>query len=135
MDSVTIADKVPDLGNLKALLALNLSKNALFGAVPEGLVNHPTLRNLDLSSNKLTGDVPVGQKNSSLSIVDFSDNKLNLTQVNMSSVHYLNLSSNKYAGKGEELHVKLSSDGAVVDLRGNPFQCSYPGFFCCNVLC
>jgi Leucine-rich repeat (LRR) protein len=120
---------VPDLKNLIALITLDLRSNALEGSVPASLINHPTLQSLYISNNFLEGLLPVGQSNSSLVVADFSYNRLTLTTVDLPSVKNLNLSSNKYTGKGELLNVKLNSAGAVVDLRGNPFKCSYPGMF------
>ena len=128
MDYVAAAgNNVPDLGNLKALRKLDMSNNRLEGPVPESLINIPALQILNMSSNIFTGTLPVGQSNSSLSIADFSGNRLTLTNITLPSVHLLNLSGNNYMGNGELLDVKLSNTSAVVDLRGNPFKCAYPG--------
>jgi Leucine-rich repeat (LRR) protein len=117
---------VPDLGILTALLNIDMSNNKLEGPVPTSLINLPSITILNMSVNRLVGTLPVVQSNSSLSIADFSYNLLTLTTVDMPSVHRLFLRDNKYAGKGNDLTVKLSSSGASVDLRGNPFKCSYP---------
>ena len=127
MYSVAAVGKVPDLGNLKALLTLDLSHNNLEGPVPESLINLPALQILDISFNHLNDTLPVGQSDSGLGIADFSGNRLTLTNIILPSVHWLNLSGNNYHGNGELLDVKLSNTSAVVDLRGNPFKCSYPG--------
>ena len=128
MDYVAAAgNNVPDLGNLKALRKLDMCNNSLEGPVPESLINMPALQILNMSFNIFTGTLPVGQSNSSLSIADFSGNRLTLTNITLPSVHLLNLSGNNYMGNGELLDVKLSNTSAVVDLRGNPFKCSYPG--------
>ncbi len=132
MDSVTADGTVPDLANMTVLLKLDLSNNALKGPVPASLVNHPTLQILNMSFNLLDGVLPVqvlnssGQSTSSLSIADFSHNRLTLTTVNLPSVHFLDLTKNTVDGKGEQLDVKLSSNAAFVDLRGNNFRCAYP---------
>ncbi len=108
------------------MLTLDLSDNNLEGPVPESLINLPSLQILNISFNRLNDTLPVGQSTSNLSIADFSHNKLMLTTVHLPSVHRLDLSNNNYEGKGEILDIELNSDGAFVDLRGNPFQCAYP---------
>ena len=128
MDYVAAAGNVPDLGNLKALRKFDLSNNSLEGPVPESLINLPALQILNMSFNMFKGTLPVGQSNSSLSIADFSGNRLTLTRIILPSVSSLNLSDNDYAGKGELLHVTLN-DSAFVDLRSNPFSCAYPGTY------
>ena len=127
MDYVAAAGNVPDLGNLKALRKLDMCNNSLEGPVPESLINMPALQILNMSFNMFKDTLPVGQSNSSLSIADFSGNRLTLTNITLPSVHLLNLSGNNYKGNGELLDVKLSNTSAVVDLRGNPFKCAYPG--------
>ena len=127
MDYVAADGNVPDLGNLKALRKFDLSNNSLEGPVPESLINLPALQILNMSFNMFNGTLPVGQSNSSLSIADFSGNRLTLTNITLPSVHLLNLSGNNYMGNGELLDVKLSNHSVVVDLRGNPFKCAYPG--------
>ena len=128
MDYVAAAgNNVPDLGNFKALRKLFLSNSNLEGPVPESLINLPELQILNMAFNIFSGTLPVGQSNSNLSIADFSGNRLTLTNIILPSVHWLNLSGNNYHGNGELLDVKLSNTSAVVDLRGNPFKCSYPG--------
>ena len=48
----------PQLGDLRALRALNLANNALIGRIPEDLSNLDRLESLILSSNDLNGTIP-----------------------------------------------------------------------------
>uniref|UniRef100_A0ACD5V5U8 Uncharacterized protein n=1 Tax=Avena sativa TaxID=4498 RepID=A0ACD5V5U8_AVESA len=47
-----------EIGQLKALLALNFSFNQLTGQIPQSICNLADLQVLDLSSNNLTGAIP-----------------------------------------------------------------------------
>lgn len=49
---------LPGFGDLKNLLALDLSKNDLSGTIPEELSGMSSIENLDLSHNNLTGGIP-----------------------------------------------------------------------------
>ncbi|XP_021812010.1 receptor-like protein 12 [Prunus avium] len=46
------------IGNLRALISLNLSNNALTGHIPSSLGNLTDLESLDLSRNQLSGRIP-----------------------------------------------------------------------------
>ncbi|GMN25258.1 hypothetical protein TIFTF001_040686 [Ficus carica] len=44
----------------KTLVYLDLSENMIYGALPEGLTELPSLRHFNVSSNRLCGKIPVG---------------------------------------------------------------------------
>ncbi|KDP26981.1 hypothetical protein JCGZ_22097 [Jatropha curcas] len=67
-----------ELGNLKNLVVLDLSYNALTGVVPTSIGQLGVLQKLDLSSNSLMGHIPDSiEKLSSLAFIALSNNKLN----------------------------------------------------------
>ncbi|GKV50363.1 hypothetical protein SLEP1_g57070 [Rubroshorea leprosula] len=69
---------IPDeLGELNALLLLNLSHNSLNGQIPSSLGKLAELESLDLSSNKLEGRIPEQlTKLTFLSVLNLSHNEL-----------------------------------------------------------
>ncbi|XP_050384426.1 receptor like protein 22-like isoform X2 [Argentina anserina] len=65
------------VGQLKALYALNLSNNALTGPIPPSLGNLTQLESLDLSNNSLSGTIPPELTVLTfLSFLNLSDNNL-----------------------------------------------------------
>ncbi|CAL5023949.1 unnamed protein product [Urochloa decumbens] len=52
-----------DIGQLKALVSLDLRSNKLIGAIPQSICNLSNLEMLDLSGNHLTGTIPIGLNN------------------------------------------------------------------------
>ncbi|KAJ7300195.1 hypothetical protein O6H91_Y041300 [Diphasiastrum complanatum] len=66
-----------DLGLLKQLLYLNLSRNSFTGNIPSTLGNIFPLASLDLSSNQLYGEIPQSFSFlTSLAKINFSNNNL-----------------------------------------------------------
>ncbi|CAF1931287.1 hypothetical protein Bca4012_073235 [Brassica carinata] len=65
------------IGQVKAVIVLNLSSNGFVGNIPSSLANLNQLESLDLSHNKLSGHIPpdLGQW-TSLSTIRVSHNKL-----------------------------------------------------------
>ncbi|GLT41228.1 hypothetical protein SLA2020_153090 [Shorea laevis] len=94
-----------ELGELNALLLLNLSHNSLSGQIPSSLGKLAELESLDLSSNKLVGRIPE-----------------QLTNLMFLSV--LNLSHNELVGHIPEgtLFSTLSNDSYI----GNSGLCGFP---------
>ncbi|TVU33417.1 hypothetical protein EJB05_25234 [Eragrostis curvula] len=74
----TVDGQIPQqIGNLKALTALNLSFNNLHGEVPQSISNLTNLQLLDLSNNHLTGEIPTALENLHfLSEFNISNNNL-----------------------------------------------------------
>ncbi|KAL5207121.1 hypothetical protein ABZP36_031556 [Zizania latifolia] len=67
----------PEIGQLKALLSLDLSFNKLSGDIPQSICNLTNLLILDLSSNNLTGTIPASVNNLNfLSKFNISNNDL-----------------------------------------------------------
>ncbi|KAL6841416.1 hypothetical protein ACP4OV_028934 [Aristida adscensionis] len=73
-----LAGAVPAaLASCASLVSLNLSRNRLSGPVPDGIWSLPSLRSVDLSGNQLSGTVPGGfPRSSALRLVDLSRNLL-----------------------------------------------------------
>jgi len=68
-----------ELGNLNALIVLNLSHNSLLGRIPLSFRNLRQLESFDLSCNNMNGNIPQ-------------------ELANLNFLGYLNLSFNKLAG-------------------------------------
>ncbi|XP_060674302.1 receptor-like protein 39 [Ziziphus jujuba] len=70
--------KIPkELGQLEALMVLNLSNNALSGHIPSSFGKLKQLESLDLSRNYLNGEIPASLSNLNfLQVLDLSHNRL-----------------------------------------------------------
>ncbi|CAL4971368.1 unnamed protein product [Urochloa decumbens] len=67
----------PEIGQLKALISLDISFNNLTGPIPLSICNLTNLQALDLSSNNLTGAIPSALENLHfLSTLNVSNNNL-----------------------------------------------------------
>ncbi|XP_021741186.1 receptor-like protein 12 [Chenopodium quinoa] len=69
-----------ELGNLNALVVLNLSHNSFFGHIPSYIENLSQIESLDLSCNNFSGNIPV-------------------QLAGLYFLEYLNLSFNKLSGE------------------------------------
>jgi len=49
-----------EIGQLKALVSMDLRSNKLTGEIPQSICNLSNLETLDLSGNHLTGTIPIG---------------------------------------------------------------------------
>ncbi|KAJ1277938.1 hypothetical protein BS78_04G040800 [Paspalum vaginatum] len=66
-----------DIGQLKALISLDISFNSLSGPIPQSICNLTNLEVLDLSNNSLTGEIPAALENLNfLSLFNVSNNNL-----------------------------------------------------------
>ncbi|KAL7618427.1 hypothetical protein Lser_V15G01273 [Lactuca serriola] len=112
---------------------LNLSRNALSGAIPSSVGDLSILGVLDLSHNELSGEVPKGlfTNLSQLRVLKLSNNKFhgqvlsgNLSLGNMERVH---LDNNRFTGKfglrSKEILLELLT---VLDISNNLFEGMIP---------
>uniref|UniRef100_A0A803LMH1 Uncharacterized protein n=1 Tax=Chenopodium quinoa TaxID=63459 RepID=A0A803LMH1_CHEQI len=92
-----------ELGNLNALVYLNLSHNSFSGHIPSSFGNLSWVESLDLSSNALTGKIPT---------------KL----ANLNFLEYLTYPSTSYHERSQQalnfkhsthLHMKATKDSTV----------------------
>ncbi|XP_022843878.1 tyrosine-sulfated glycopeptide receptor 1-like [Olea europaea var. sylvestris] len=76
--SNSISGTIPiEIGQLKFIVALDLSDNNFSGSIPETISNLTNLEKLDLSSNNLSGQIPASLKNLHfLSFFNVADNNL-----------------------------------------------------------
>ncbi|CAN6467662.1 unnamed protein product [Victoria cruziana] len=89
--------------HLSSLTLLDLSGNNLWGQIPPGLLNHPTLQTLYLGFNNLDGPLPdFGNRFSALEEVYFSPNTLHgeipASISNLLHLRILEASGNKFTG-------------------------------------
>ncbi|RCV04509.1 hypothetical protein SETIT_1G007100v2 [Setaria italica] len=67
----------PEIGQLEALISLNISFNNLTGPIPRSICNLTNLEQLDLSNNNLRGEIPAALENLHfLSDFDISNNDM-----------------------------------------------------------
>uniref|UniRef100_K3Z2Z4 Uncharacterized protein n=1 Tax=Setaria italica TaxID=4555 RepID=K3Z2Z4_SETIT len=67
----------PEIGQLKALISLDISFNTLTGPIPPSICNITNLEVLDLSNNNLTGEIPAVLENLYfLAVFNVSNNNL-----------------------------------------------------------
>ncbi|CAA3002190.1 tyrosine-sulfated glycopeptide receptor 1 [Olea europaea subsp. europaea] len=76
--SNSISGTIPiEIGQLKFIVALDLSDNNFSGSIPDTISNLTNLEKLDLSSNNLSGQIPASLKNLHfLSFFNVADNNL-----------------------------------------------------------
>ncbi|CAN6235334.1 unnamed protein product [Urochloa humidicola] len=98
-----LSGAIPELGSCRRLVSLSLAGNMLTGPIPPSLGDLPVLTYIDLSSNDLTGGVPPELQNLKLAL--------------------LNVSYNRLSGR---VPPSLISELPAVFLQGNPGLCG-PG--------
>ncbi|XP_061341212.1 probable LRR receptor-like serine/threonine-protein kinase At3g47570 [Gastrolobium bilobum] len=93
-----------DIGNLKAVILLDISKNQISGSIPTAIAGLQNLQTLNLAHNKLQGNIPdsVGSLISLISL-DLSQNYLfGMIPKSLESLHdlkFINLSYNRLEGE------------------------------------
>ncbi|KAF8643058.1 hypothetical protein HU200_067004 [Digitaria exilis] len=115
------------LANLSALAALDLSGNALQGAIPGGFWRAPSLRAVDLSGNQLGGALRVEAPNTRLLYLNISRNRF--TGVDgleaLSGLVALDVSANRIRAVPPGL--RRLARVKQLDLSGNAMQGRFPG--------
>ncbi|KAJ1267171.1 hypothetical protein BS78_07G036500 [Paspalum vaginatum] len=131
-DSLTMVTKGQELKytqNSIYLMSIDLSKNNLYGQIPEEIGCLAGLINLNFSWNYFTGNIPdtIGTLRS-LESLDLSNNQLYgeipLALSNLTSLSFLNLSYNNLSGRiptGRQLDTL-----DMYDYIGNPGLCGSP---------
>jgi Leucine-rich repeat (LRR) protein len=124
----------PFLGNLTALLRLNLSHNLLSGGLPLELVQSSSIIVLDVSFNRLTGDLselPSSTPAQPLQVLDISSNLFtgrfpSTTWEVMKSLVVLNASTNSFTGQIPTTPCVSAPYFAMLDLSFNKFSGNIP---------
>ncbi|XP_051195023.1 receptor-like protein 2 [Lolium perenne] len=124
----------PFLGNLTALLRLNLSHNLLSGGLPLELVQSSSIIVLDVSFNRLTGDLielPSSTPAQPLQVLDISSNLFtgrfpSTTWEVTKSLVVLNASTNSFTGQIPTTPCVSAPYFAMLDLSFNKFSGNIP---------
>jgi Leucine-rich repeat (LRR) protein len=124
----------PFLGNLTALLRLNLSHNLLSGGLPLELAQSSSIIVLDVSFNRLTGDLselPSSTPAQPLQVLDISSNLFtgrfpSTTWEVMKSLVVLNASTNSFTGQIPTTPCVSAPYFAMLDLSFNKFSGNIP---------
>ncbi|XP_074557993.1 uncharacterized protein LOC141813892 [Curcuma longa] len=122
-----------EIAGCTRLTELHLKENKLNGSIPQGLFSLG-LQVLDLSSNALTGAMPAGTTISeTLQFLDLSDNKLSgkipPEMALFFGLQHLNLSWNGFRSQLPP-ELGLFRNLSVMDLRNNALYGSIPGDLC-----
>lgn len=114
------------LANLSALAALDLSGNALQGAIPGGFWRAPSLRAVDISGNQLGGALRV-EPNPRLESLNVSGNRFTgVAGVDgLAGLDTLDVSSNRIRAVPQGL--RRLTRVSRLDLSGNAMQGRFPG--------
>ncbi|KAF0904567.1 hypothetical protein E2562_035461 [Oryza meyeriana var. granulata] len=137
----------PSIGNLTALMYLNLSSNSLSGPLPEVMFSLPNATVVDVSYNCLSGELPnvkaavaaIASGGLSLQVLDVSSNLLagqfpSAIWEHTPRLVSLNGSNNSFHGSIPSLCTSCPAL-AVLDLSGNEFGgVISPGFGNCSQL-
>ncbi|KAF5451295.1 hypothetical protein F2P56_026412 [Juglans regia] len=108
------------VGKLQNLQFLNLSDNALAGNIPNNLTTLSNLTTVSLKNNYFLGTLPSGFD--SVKVLDLSSNLMNgslPSNFGGSSLHYLNLSYNRFSGNIPPGFAERILDNATIDLSFN----------------
>ncbi|KAG6517633.1 hypothetical protein ZIOFF_021029 [Zingiber officinale] len=122
-----------EIAGCTRLTEIHLKENKLNGSIPQGLFSLG-LQVLDLSSNALTGAMPAGTTvSATLQFLDLSDNKLSGTippeMALFFGLRHLNLSWNGFRSQLPP-ELGLFRSLSVMDLRNNALYGSIPGNLC-----
>ncbi|CAL4980640.1 unnamed protein product [Urochloa decumbens] len=125
---VSIFDRLPDwfFTSYSNATILDISNNAISGALPADLENMTTLENLYLNSNNLTGPVPRLPIN--LQEFDVSENSLSgplSSNFGTQNLEYLNLASNHFTGLIPHSICQMKDLGQL-NLANNYFHGEFP---------
>ncbi|XP_042033690.1 receptor-like protein 9DC3 isoform X2 [Salvia splendens] len=93
----------PEIGNLRHLEVLDLSKNQLTGFIPTTFPMGCSLQSLDLNANKLAGSLPQSLSNcQTLQVLDIGNNRIQdifpIWTGNLTDLRVLILRSNNFSG-------------------------------------
>ncbi|OMO82774.1 hypothetical protein COLO4_22835 [Corchorus olitorius] len=111
------------IGNLTALVTLDLHSNRIRGNIPDSLRYLNQLKYLDLAENQLIGPIPDTLGNiSSLEFLRLSDNQLTgkipESLGNLQNIYRMVLANNKFQGELPQSFAKLTSL-SIFNVRGN----------------
>ena len=125
-----------DLGNLTAIVELDLSGNLISGEIPGTIGEIKNLSFLSLKKNKLQGSIPDAIGNvSGISYLDFSDNnftgQIPASLAGLKNLSFFNVSNNNLSGPVPSL---LSEKFNSSSFSGNLQLCGFKGSSPCSSL-
>ncbi|XP_073035592.1 uncharacterized protein [Primulina eburnea] len=131
MNNNSFTGVIPRLSNLSKLEIFDMTRNYLYGTLPQAIGNLSSLRVLSTRSNHMTGSIPYELFNiSSLQVIDLTNNSFTGTIPmnfcdNLSRLNILELSWNNFSGAIPP-NIYQCKSMKILSLSANEFSGSIP---------